>query len=191
MLSIFRPALSLLVLMTLICGLIYPLIVTGVSQVVFPFEAHGSLITKDGKVVGSQLIGQPFSDASYFWSRPSATSPMPYNAQSSSGSNLGPSNPALIDGIKARIEALKSAGPANTQAVPVDLVTSSASGLDPHISLAAAYYQVDRVAAARRLPVLQVRMLVDKYRELPWAYIMGEPRVNVLALNMALRDLNP
>ena len=151
MLSIFRPAFSLLVLMTLICGLIYPLMVTGVSQVVFPFEAHGSLITKDGKVVGSQLIGQPFSDASYFWSRPSATSPMPYNAQSSSGSNLGPSNPALIDGIKTRIEALKSAGPVNTQAVPVDLVTSSASGLDPHISLAAAYYQVDRVAAARKL----------------------------------------
>ncbi len=191
MLSIIRPAFSLLLLMTLIAGLIYPLLVTGVSQMVFPFEANGSLIAKDGKVLGSQLIGQPFSDTSYFWSRPSATSPMPYNAQSSSGSNLGPTNPALIEGIKSHINALKAAAPTNTQDVPVDLVTSSASGLDPHISLAAAYYQVDRVAAARKLPAAQVRALVDKHRELPSAYIIGEPRVNVLMLNLALNNLTP
>ena len=189
MFSIIRPAFSLLLLLTLIGGLIYPLIVTGVSQVVFPFEANGSLVVKDGKVLGSQLIGQPFTDPAYFWSRSSATSPMPYNAQSSGGSNLGPSNPALIDGIKQRIEALKKADPANTKTVPVDLVTSSASGLDPHISLAAAYYQVDRIAAARKLSPARVRLLVDQHRELPSAYIIGEPMVNVLMLNLALRDM--
>ena len=151
MLAYLRPAILLTLVMTVLTGLIYPLVVTGVAQVLFPRQANGSLIIKDGKVVGSTLIGQPFDDPRYFWSRPSATSPFPYNAASSSGSNLGPTNPALHDAVKTRVEALRTADPGNTAPVPVDLVTASGSGLDPHISPAAAFYQVRRVAKARGL----------------------------------------
>ena len=181
-----RPALILLVVLTVVTGVIYPVIVTVIAQVVFPHQANGSLIVRDGKVVGSTLIGQPFDDPKYFWGRPSATSPFPYNAASSSGSNLSPTNPALVKSVQERVDALRSADPGNTAPVPVDLVTASGSGLDPHISPAAALYQVNRVAKARKLQPDAVRALVDRHTEgRQWGFL-GEPRVNVLALNLAL-----
>ena len=189
MLKELKPALLLLLVLTLLTGAIYPLLVTGLAQGLFHHQANGSLINQDGKVLGSELIGQPFSDPKYFWSRPSATSPMPYNGGSSSGSNLGPLNPALEDAVKARIAALKAADPGNTAPIPVDLVTASASGLDPHISPAAAEYQVMRVARLRSLPVKEVRRLVATHTESRQLGVLGEPRVNVLTLNLALDQL--
>ena len=184
--SIVRPALILFVILSVVTGLLYPLAVTGVAQAVFSHQANGSLITQHGKVVGSELIGQSFTAPGHFWGRPSATAPMPYNAAASGGSNQGPTNPALVDAVKARIESLRAADPGNTRAVPVDLVTASASGLDPHISPAAADYQTARVAKARGLPLAQVQTLVQQHTEAPWLGLLGEPRVNVLALNLAL-----
>jgi K+-transporting ATPase ATPase C chain len=181
-----RPALVSLILFTLITGVAYPLVVTGIAQVIFPFQANGSLIVKDGKVVGSALIGQPFDEPRYFWGRPSATSPFGYNAASSSGSNLSPTNPDLIKAVQGRVEALRAADPGNTAPVPVDLVTASGSGLDPHISPAAALYQVPRVARERKLAPDAVRALVERNTEGRFWGLLGEPRVNVLALNLAL-----
>lgn len=183
---LLRPALVLFVMLSLITGLLYPLLVTGVAQTVVPHQANGSLILRDGHAVGSELIGQPFSQPGHFWSRPSATGPTPYNGGASSGSNLGPSHPALVEAVQARIAALRAVDPGNTAPVPVDLVTASASGLDPHTSLAAARYQVARVARARGLAVEQVNALVDQHSEGAWLGFMGEARVNVLALNLAL-----
>ena len=184
--GLLRPALTLFVLLSIVTGLAYPLAVTGIAQLVFPQAANGSLILRDGKLVGSRLIGQSFSDPRHFWSRPSATSPMPYNGANSSGSNLGPSNPALADAVKARIAALRAADPGNAAPVPVDLVTASASGLDPHISRAAADYQLARVARARGAPEAQIRALLDAHTQGPWLGFIGESRVDVLALNLAL-----
>jgi potassium-transporting ATPase KdpC subunit len=185
-----RSAVIFLALFTIVTGVIYPLIVTGISQVAFHHQANGSLIeSKDGKYLGSELIGQPFDEAGYFWGRPSATTPFPYNAASSSGSNYGPLNPALLDGIQNRIKALKAADPDNTQPIPVDLVTYSASGLDPHISIAAALYQVPRVARERGLNETQVLALIDRFTQGRQLGILGEPRVNVLLLNQALDQI--
>ena len=181
-----RPALVSLLLLTLITGVAYPLLVTAIAQVVFPYQANGSLIVHDGRVMGSALIGQPFDDPKYFWGRPSATSPFPYNAASSSGSNLSPTNPALVKSVQSRVEALRAADPENNAPVPVDLVTASGSGLDPHISPAAALYQVSRVAKARKLDPAVVRDLVERHTEGRQLGFLGEPRVNVLALNLAL-----
>lgn len=183
-----RPALVMFAILTVITGVIYPAAVTGIAAAVFPSAAQGSLIERDGKKVGSRLIGQPFDDEKYFWSRPSATAPA-YNGGASSGSNLGPINPALLDAVKLRVEALKAAHPTQTGAVPVDLVTASSSGLDPHISPAAAYYQVQRVAKVRGLPDDKVRDLVTSHIEGRDLGLLGEPRVNVLLLNLALDDL--
>ena len=179
----------MLAMITLITGVAYPLLVTGISQAAFHGKANGSLIERDGKAVGSSLIGQPFSDPKHFWSRPSATSPYPYNASASSGSNQGPLNPALVDAATARIKALRDADPGNTAPVPVDLVTASASGLDPHISPAAAEYQVNRVAKAHNLDPQKVRALVAQYTQGRQLGFLGEPRVNVLGLNLALDAL--
>lgn len=181
-----RPALVLFVLLSLITGLAYPLLVTGIAQLAFPAQANGSLIVRDGKVLGSELIGQAFADPKYFWGRPSATSPMPYNAANSAGSNLGPSNPALADAVKARIDALRAADPGNQAPIPVDLVTASASGLDPHISRAAADWQLARVARVRGLPEARVRELVEQHTAGPRLGFIGETRVHVLRLNLAL-----
>ena len=186
MFSQFRPALVMLILMTAILGAIYPAVVTGIAQVIFPTQANGSLIEQNGKAVGSALIGQPFGDAKYFWPRPSATSPYPNNASSSSGSNQGPLNPALTDAVAGRIKALRDADPDNKAPVPVDLVTASGSGLDPHISPAAAEYQVARVAKARSLDSAKVKALVAEHTEGRQLGFLGEPRVNVLRLNLAL-----
>lgn len=186
MLAQLRPAVLMVVVLTVLTGLIYPLIVTGVAQAVFPRQASGSLIVSGGKPVGSALIGQPFDDPGYFWGRPSATSPHPYNAAASSGSNQGPTNPALAEAVKGRIAALRAADPGNTAPVPVDLVTASGSGLDPHISVAAALYQVPRVARARKLDEVAVSRLVARHTERRQLGVLGEPRVNVLALNLAL-----
>jgi K+-transporting ATPase ATPase C chain len=180
------PAMVLFALLTLFTGVIYPLAVTGAAAVAFPNQATGSLIIQDGKVAGSRLIGQPFNDAKYFWSRPSATSPNPYNAASSSGSNLGPTNPDLETAVKDCIAALHAADPTQENAPPIDLVTTSASGLDPHISPSAAYYQVSRVARARGLPEEKVHELVDQHTESRTFGLLGEPRVNVLLLNLSL-----
>ena len=181
-----RAAVVSLLAFTVIIGIAYPLIVTGIAQVVFPSEANGSLIAKDGKLVGSSLIGQPFDDPKYFWARPSATSPFPDNAGASSGSNLSPTNPALVKAVQDRVEALRAADPGNAAAVPVDLVTASGSGLDPHISPAAALYQVSRVAKARKMAPQAVQQLVDRNTDGRWLGIFGEPRVNVLQLNLSL-----
>jgi len=184
--SILRPALVLFVILSALTGLVYPLAVTGAAQSLFPAQAAGSLVLVDGKPVGSSLIGQNFSDPKHFWGRPSATAPMAYNAAASGGSNQGPLNPALTDAVKARIEALRAVDPGNTAPVPVDLVTASASGLDPHITPAAAAWQVPRIARARGLPAAEVEALVARLTEAPLAGFLGEPRVNVLALNLAL-----
>ena len=181
-----RPALVLLVALTLITGFLYPLVITGLAQMLFPQQANGSLILIDGKLVGSSLIGQLFDVPQYFWGRPSATSPFPYNAAASSGSNLGPTNDALIKAVQARIDALKSADPDNPLPIPVDLVTASGSGLDPHISSASAAYQVRRVARVRGTEEAVVRQLVSQHTEGRQLGILGEPRVNVLELNLAL-----
>ena len=178
-----RPAITLLALLTIITGVIYPLTVTGLAQVLFPHQADGSLIVIDGKTYGSELIGQQFDDPKYFWGRPSAAG---YNAAASSGSNLGPMNPSLEEAVQARMDALQAADPSNPLPIPVDLVTASASGLDPHISVAAALYQVSRVATARGLGEAQVTSLVEEYTEGRQFGIFGEPRVNVLMLNLAL-----
>jgi K+-transporting ATPase ATPase C chain len=186
---LMRPAVSLLVLMTLLVGIVYPLVITGAAKAVFPHQAAGSLIYQDGKLIGSTLIGQSFSDPKYFWGRPSATTPQPYNGLASTGSNLGPLNPALIDAVKANAKALHDADPDNQRPVPVDLVTASASGLDPEVSLAAAEYQAARVARARHLEPTQVEALINSHaRGRLWGFI-GEPRINVLELNLALDRL--
>lgn len=186
MLKELKPAVISFVGLTLITGIIYPLVVTGISQATMPEQSNGSLIEKDGKPVGSHLIGQNFSGPKYFWGRPSATSPMPYNASASSGSNLGPTNPALIDAVKSRVQALKDADPTNTAPIPVDLVTASSSGLDPEISPAAAAYQIGRVARARGLDPARVKQLVEEHTRPRQFGILGEPGVNVLELNLAL-----
>lgn len=186
MTSIVRPALVLFVALSAITGVAYPLAVTGIAKAMFPAQAAGSLIEKDGKTVGSALIGQNFSDPKNFWGRPSATSPMADNAANSSGSNQGPLNPALIDAVKGRIAALKAADPENKAPIPVDLVTASASGVDPHLSVAGANYQAARVAAARQLPLAQVQALIAQHTEGQLFGFIGEPRVNVLELNLAL-----
>jgi potassium-transporting ATPase KdpC subunit len=184
--STLRPALVLFGVLTLIVGVLYPLAVTGIAQLAFAKQANGSLIERDGKPVGSRLIGQSFTAPGYFWGRPSATGPMPNNAVGSSGSNLGPLNPALVDAVKARIAALKAADPGNQEAIPVDLVTASASGLDPDISVAGARYQTARVAAARKLPLARVEQLVREHTVEPSLGFLGEARVNVLQLNLAI-----
>lgn len=184
--GMLRPALTLFVALSIVTGLLYPGVVTGIARAVFPHEAAGSLIVRDGKVVGSELIGQPFSDPKYFWGRLSATAPMPYNAAASVGSNLGPTNPALTDAAKARIDALREADPGNDKPVPVDLVTASGSGLDPHISPAAAQYQAARVARLRGVPVAKVEALIAANTRSPGLDVFGEPGVNVLKLNLAL-----
>jgi potassium-transporting ATPase KdpC subunit len=181
-----RPAIVSFVLLSLLTGIAYPLLITGLAQATMPATAGGSLIMKDGKPVGSSLIGQSFSDLKYFWGRPSATGPMPYNAAASGGSNLGPTNPALLDAVKARVQALRDADPGNTAPVPVDLVTASASGLDPHISPAAAEYQLARVARMQGVAPDVLRTLVAQHTEGRQFGIFGEPRVNVLELNLAL-----
>lgn len=181
-----RPALTLFVLFSLITGLAYPLAITGIAQTIFPSQANGSLVERDGKPVGSALIGQAFSAPGHFWSRPSATAPEPYNATGSGGSNLAPTAPALVDAVGARIAALRAADPGNTAPVPVDLVTAPASGLDPHISRAAADYQLARVARVRGLPEAQLKALVDAHTETRLLGFLGEPCVHVLALNLAL-----
>lgn len=187
--TLLRPAVSLFVLLTAITGIAYPLAVTGIAQAVFPAEAAGSLIVRDGKAVGSRLIGQNFTEPKYFWGRPSATGPMPYNAGASGGSNQGPLNPALVDAVQGRIDALKAADPDNKLPIPADLVNASASGLDPHISPAAAAYQLARVARQRNLPADAVQALVGQHTEGRQWGVFGEPRVNVLQLNLALDAL--
>ena len=186
-----RAALVTMILFTVITGVIYPLAVTGISQLVFPGKANGSLLKRDGRVLGSELIGQPFSDPRYFWGRLSATGPFAYNAGASSGSNYGPLNPALLDAVGQRIKALKTADPQNPAPVPVDLVTASGSGLDPHISVAAAEYQIPRVARTRGMSEMAVRTLVESSTEGRQFGILGERRVNVLKLNLALDGTQP
>jgi potassium-transporting ATPase KdpC subunit len=181
-----RPSLSLILGMTILLGLIYPLIITGVSRVVFRAQAEGSLLKKGDLVVGSKLIGQNFADPKYFWGRPSATSPQPYNALASGGSNLGPLNPALIDKVNANAKALRDADPLNKEPIPVELVTASASGLDPDISLAAARYQAGRVARIRNIPLDKIRSLISQFERGPLLGIFGESQINVLELNLAL-----
>lgn len=186
-----RSALMMFFILTILTGVAYPLAVTAIAQLLFPHQANGSLISKDGKPIGSTLIGQPFDDPKYFWGRPSATAPFPYNAAASSGSNLGPTNPALIETVKMRVAALKAADPGNDTPVPVDLVTASGSGLDPHISPASAEYQVRRVARARGRDEAFVRTLVSQHTEGRQLGMLGERRVNVLALNLALDATDP
>jgi K+-transporting ATPase ATPase C chain len=189
MLSYFKPAAMLLLLLTVLTGVIYPLVVTAVAQVFFADKANGSLIyNPQGQAIGSALIGQAFTQDKYFWGRASATSPYPYNAAASSGSNLGPTNPALIDAVSQRVKALQSA---DKTAVPVDLVTASASGLDPHISIAAAEYQLQRVAKARNIDASKLRELVNAHTETRQWLVLGEPRVNVLQLNLAMDAKQP
>jgi K+-transporting ATPase ATPase C chain len=184
--AVLRPALAVFVLLSVVTGLVYPWVTTLASRALFPFEANGSLLHGDGHIVGSALIGQAFSDPKYFWSRPSATAPMPNNGMASGGSNLGPTNPALGDAVKARIEALHAADPDNRQPIPVDLVTASGSGLDPHISVAAARYQAARVARVRGLAPADVAARIEAHIERPLFGLLGEPGVNVLALNLDL-----
>ncbi len=187
--TILRPALALLIIFSVFLGLGYPLLMTGISQLLFPFEANGSILRKDGTAVGSALIGQPFSSASYFWGRLSATAAMPFDASASAGSNLGPTNPALAQAAASRIAALKAADAQNPLPIPVDLVTASGSGLDPHLSPAGAYYQVGRIARERKLPEAAVLRLIEQHIQGRTLGIFGEPRVNVLELNLALDKL--
>jgi K+-transporting ATPase ATPase C chain len=189
MLKELKPALVMLLSLTALTGVAYPLLVSGIAQSIFPEAANGSLIERDGKAVGSELVGQSFTDPKYFWGRPSATGPTPYNAAASSGSNQGPLNPALVETVKARIAALKDADPTQTAPIPVDLVTASGSGLDPHISPAAAAWQAPRIARHRDLALDRVRSLVEKYTEGRQFGVLGEARVNVLRLNLALDQL--
>ncbi|HUW38896.1 MAG TPA: potassium-transporting ATPase subunit KdpC [Rhodocyclaceae bacterium] len=184
--TLLRPAITLFLLLSVVTGIVYPFIVTGILQAIFPGRAAGSLIFKDGKPVGSSLIGQNFTEPKYFWGRPSATSPQPYNGLASGGSNLGPLNPALADAVKGRIAALKAADPDNKLPIPADLVEASGSGLDPDISPAAAAYQVERVARARGLEAETVAAFVARYTEGRQWGLFGEPRVDVLELNLAL-----
>lgn len=189
--TLLRPALAMLVALTLLTGIGYPLVVTGLARVLMPWQANGSLVSVDGRVAGSLRIGQAFSDPRYFWGRPSATAPLPYNGEGSGGANLGPSNPVLAASVAARIARLAAAGPVPAGPVPVDLVTASASGLDPEISPAAAYYQAPRIAWRRQLPLAAVRALIRRQTEGPaWGWL-GESRVNVLRLNLALDRLHP
>jgi potassium-transporting ATPase KdpC subunit len=184
--QMLRPAFTLFIVLSLVTGLAYPLLVTGIAQSVFPDQANGSLIKRDGQPVGSRLIGQSFTDPKYFWGRPSATSPMSHNASASGGSNLGTLNPSLVEAVQPRIEALRTADPGNTASVPVDLVTASGSGLDPYISRAAADYQAGRIARTRNIPEAQVRTLIERHTVGVWLGFLGEPRVNVLELNLDL-----
>ena len=186
--ALLRPALSLFLLLSVLTGIVYPLMVTALGQLLFADAANGSIVTIDGKAVGSAMIGQQFASPGYFWGRPSATGPYAYNGAVSGGSNLGPLNPALTEEVKARIEALRAADPGNTQPVPIDLVTASASGLDPEISLAAAHFQASRVARLREMSPAQLDQLIERLAQRPWLGIFGEPRVNVLRLNLALDD---
>jgi len=186
MLKELKPALLMLALLTVLTGALYPALVTGLAQTVFPHQANGSLIEQDGKVVGSELIGQPFSDPKHFWGRPSATGPIPDNAGASTGSNLGPLNPALEETVKSRIDALKASDPTQTAPIPVDLVTASGSGLDPHISPAAARWQAPRIARLRGLNEAGVMQLIEAHTQGRQFGLLGEPRVNVLTLNLAL-----
>jgi K+-transporting ATPase ATPase C chain len=185
-----RPAGSLIVAMTLLLGVIYPMVITGVGSVLFPSQASGSLIYSGKTLLGSRLIGQKFSDPKYFWGRPSATSPQPYNGLASGGSNFGPLNPALLDAVKANVKQLHDADPGNAKAIPIDLVTASGSGLDPDISVAAAEYQASRVAEARHVPLSSVQSLIARHQTGPFVGIIGEPTVNVLELNLALDSLH-
>ncbi|MFO1407805.1 MAG: potassium-transporting ATPase subunit KdpC [Steroidobacteraceae bacterium] len=187
--TLLRPLFGVFLALTVVTGVAYPLLVTAVAAVAFPAASTGSAVVRDGRPVGSALIGQPFTGAGYFWSRPSATAPKPYHGGASTGSNLGPTNPALAASVRQRVEALRVLDPGNTAPVPIDLATASASGLDPHISPAAAAYQVERVARARGLDPGAVRALVDRHTEGRTLGVLGEPRVNVLALNLALDDL--
>jgi K+-transporting ATPase ATPase C chain len=189
--GIIRPAIVLFLILTVLTGIVYPFAVTGLAQVFFHDQAEGSVLMVDGHAVGSRIIGQSFSDPKYFWSRPSATAPQPYNAIASGGSNQGPLNPALMDAVKSRIDALKAADPTNTLPIPVDLVTASASGLDPDISIAAARYQAARVARARGLDPVGVHSLIDAHSHGRLLGILGEPRVNVVELNLALDAVKP
>jgi K+-transporting ATPase ATPase C chain len=188
--SLLRQSLLVFLGLTLLTGVAYPLAMTAIAQIAFSHQANGSAIERDGKVVGSALIGQPFDDARYFWGRPSATGPTPYNAAASTGSNLGPTNPAQLDAVKARVEAIQQAHPQQTESVPIDLVTASGSGLDPHISPASADYQIHRVATARNLADEQVRKVVAGHTAGRTFGLLGEPRVNVLELNLALDALH-
>ena len=189
--GIIRPAIVLFLTLTVLTGIVYPFAVTGLAQLLFPDQAQGSVLMADGHAVGSRIIGQSFSDPKYFWSRPSATAPQPYNAIASGGSNQGPLNPALTDAVKSRIDALKATDPTNPLPIPVDLVTASASGLDPDISIAAARYQAARVARARGLDPVSVQSLIDAHSHGRLLGIIGEPRVNALELNLALDALKP
>lgn len=189
MLKELRPALVVFGLLTALTGAAYPALITGIAQAVFPDQANGSLIVQDGKAVGSRLIGQTFADPGHFWGRPSATAPMSFNAAASSGSNQGPLNPALEEAVKGRIEALKASDPSQTAVIPVDLVTASGSGLDPHISVAAAQWQAPRVARSRNLSDAQVGELIARHTDGRQLAVLGEPRVNVLELNLALDNL--
>jgi len=189
--SLIRPAVVLFLFFTVLTGFLYPLAITGIAQVAFSHTASGSIVSRDGKPIGSSLIGQNFSDPKYFWGRPSATSPQPYAGTGSTGSNLGPLNPALIDGVKGHIQALRAADPGNNAPIPVDLVTASASGLDPEESVAAAEYQAPRVARVRGFAEKDVRSLIDAQARGRILGLLGEPRVNVLALNLALDGLAP
>ncbi len=188
-LRLVRPAVSLLAVMTVLLGIVYPLVITGVARVAFAHQAEGSLIYRDGRLVGSTLIGQSFSDPKYFWGRPSATTPQPYNGLGSTGSNLGPLNPALLDQVEANAKALRDADPANRQPIPVELVTASASGLDPEISPAGAQYQAARVARVRGIPLAQVESLIMAHQQDRFLGLIGERRINVLELNLALDGL--
>jgi len=188
MFTMIRNALMSLLLFTILTGIIYPLAVTGIAQVVFPRQANGSIITKNGQAVGSSLIGQQFDNPKYFWGRLSATNPYPYNGGSSTGSNLGPNNPDLVKAVQARIDTLRTVDPTNTAKIPVDLVTASASGLDPHISLAAAEYQIHRVAKTRGIDEAMIREIVAKNTQERWLGLIGEPVVNVLGVNLALDE---
>jgi len=188
-LATVRPALVLFLLLTLLTGVLYPLVVTGLAQLLFPHQAAGSIVRRDGRAVGSRLIGQSFSDPGHFWSRPSATTPQPYDGTASGGSNTASLNPALLDAVKTRVAALRAADPGNGAPVPIDLVTASGSGLDPEISLAAANYQAARVARARGLDVQRVQALIARHTEGRLLGVLGEPRVNVLELNLALDAL--